>query len=193
MLWICNLYSAKMSNGQPPQRDDSSSLRDRIVDILSPGSPSRRLSTDHNHGPSHGASEDHYHDGLNETSRLLEDYDRRHSVCGLPDCNHGTFSPKPEQQEPSSLAGSYLWGTRNPRFIPSGLQTPATDGTSVTNRLVAEMGLKNSRRMYAFITPRSRESLAEFMELIICVGTSLTTFPLSTGSPNTDGSFSGAI
>ncbi|RAO64644.1 uncharacterized protein BHQ10_000656 [Talaromyces amestolkiae] len=137
-----------MSNGQPPQREDSSSLRERIVDILSPGSPSRRPSTDHNHGPSHGTSEDHDHDGLNETSRLLEDYDRRHSVCGLPDCNHGTFSPKPEQQEPSSLAGSYLWGTRTPRFIPSGLQTPATDGTSVTNRLVAEMGLKNSRRMY---------------------------------------------
>lgn len=184
-----------MSNGQPPHREDSSSLRDRIVDILSPGSPSRRPSTDHSHGPSGGASEDRDIDGLNETTRLLEDYDRRHSVCGLPDCNHGTFSPKPEQQESGSLAGSYLWGIRTPRFIPSGLQTPATDGTSVTNRLVAEMGLKNRRRMYALFTPQSarRHSLARFMELMVLIGTSLTTFLLSTGSLNTDGSFSGAI
>lgn len=151
-----------MSNGQPSQPEDSSSLRDRIVDILSPGSPSRGPSTDHNHGPGHGPSGQHMNDGLNETSRLLEDYDRRHSVCGLPDCNHGTFSPKPEQheqQEQSSLAGSYLWGTRTPRFMGSGLQTPVTDGTSVTNRLVAEMGLKNRRRMYA-LTPAS---VAEFL------------------------------
>jgi hypothetical protein len=151
ILWTCGPYSAKMSNGQPSQPEDSSVLRDRIVDILSPGSPSRGPSTDHNHGPGHGPSGEHMNDRFNETSRLLEDYDRRHSVCGLPDCNHGTFSPKPEQ-EPSSLAGSSLWGTRTPRFMASGLQTPATDGTSITNRLVAEMGLKNRRRMYA-LTP----------------------------------------
>lgn len=154
---------AKMSNGQPSQPEESSSLRDRIVDILSPSSPSRGPSTDHNHGPRHGSSEEHENNGLNETSRLLEDYDRRHSVCGLPDCNHGTFSPKPEHQEPSSLAGSYLWGTRTPGFMASGLQTPATDGTSVTNRLVAEMGLKNRRRMYA-LTPACD---AEFLWLMV--------------------------
>lgn len=138
-----------MSNGEPSQLEDSSSLRDRIVDLLGPSSPSRGPSTDHSHGPGLGPSREHETDGYNETSRLLEDYDRRHSACGLPDCNHGTFSPKPEPQEPSSLVGSYLWGLRTPRLMASGFQTPATDGTCVTNRLVAEMGLKDRRKMYA--------------------------------------------
>lgn len=180
-----------MSNGQPSQPEESSSLRDRIVDILGPGS-SRGPSTNHNHEPSDGSSEGHENDGFNETSRLLEDYDRRHSVCGMRSCNHGTFSPKPEQQEQSSLAGSYLWGTRTPGFMASGLQTPITDGTSVTNRLAAEMDPKDRRRMY---TPSSARwyGLAQYLWLTIFIGISLIMYPFLTGPPNTVGSSSEGI
>lgn len=143
-----------MANNQPSRPDDSSSLRDRIGDILRPGSSSRGPLLERDDGLQGAPNESHDshdHDGTDaadERTRLLENYERRQSICGLRDCNHGTFSPKPEEHEPGSLVGSYLWASRTPRLL-SGLQTPVTDGTSVTNRLAAEMGLKDRRRMYA--------------------------------------------
>lgn len=148
-----------MSNSQPPRSDDSPSLRDRIVDILTPGPSSRESGLEGAANESHRSHQHGGTDASNERTRLIEDYERRQSICGLRDCNHGTFSPKPEEHEPSSLAGSFLWGSRTPGVLGSGLQTPVTDGTSVTNRLISEMGLKNPRRMYAHAIPISMTSL----------------------------------
>lgn len=141
-----------MSNGQSSQPEGTPSLRDHIVDIFSSGS-SKQPSTIHRHEVTErnieSESPANKTDELNETSQLLQDYERRQSACGLRECNHGTFSPKPEQQESSSLAGSYLWETRTPGFVASGSQTPLINGNSVTNRLVAQLAVKSRRKMYA--------------------------------------------
>lgn len=175
-----------MSTNRPSRSGDPPSLRDSIVDILNPGSSSRGPShSENNHGlerarnEPHGSHEDDTIDGPNETTRLIEDYERRQSVCGLRECNHGTFSPKPELQEPGSLAGSYFWGSRTPRLMTSGLQTPATDGTSVTNRLITDMGVKNRRRMYVQqIHSVTGMSFLKSQSLIINTGIFLIMFHL---------------
>ena len=41
-------------------------------------------------------------------TRLLESYDRQDPMCGMRSCNHGTFSPRPEEQD------RRLWGSMAP-------------------------------------------------------------------------------
>lgn len=41
-------------------------------------------------------------------TRLLESYDRQDPLCGMRSCNHGTFSPRPEEQD------RRLWGSMAP-------------------------------------------------------------------------------
>lgn len=41
-------------------------------------------------------------------TRLLESYDRQDPLCGMRSCRHGTFSPRPEDQD------KRLWGSMAP-------------------------------------------------------------------------------
>lgn len=143
-----------MSNRHLPQPEDPSALRDRIADIFNPSSFSGVAASDRNHAIEHG-HEDAHEGAPNDRTRLLEGYDRRESVCGQSECSHGTFSPRPEHQPDSETQnGNFFWGLRTPRFMNSGSQTPVTDGTSVTNRLAAEIGPKRRRKLYVHrITP----------------------------------------
>ncbi|CRG86138.1 Putative sulfate transporter YPR003C [Talaromyces islandicus] len=132
-----------MSNRHMSQPEDPSALRDRIADIFNPSSASnadRNGATEHGHGDTHRGAP-------NDRTRLLQGYDRRESVCGQPECSHGTFSPRPEDHhEAGSQNGNYF----SPRFLNSGLQTPVTDGTSVSHRLAADIGAKRRRKLYLY-------------------------------------------
>jgi hypothetical protein len=150
-----------MSSSNPihsPRADERRSLRDRIADILRPSSPGWILRSN-NHAEA-GRSSDFDPssnlDGVREPddrSRLLEDYNRSDSVCGLRECNHGTFSPRAEQHDSdSSHDSAFPWGLRTLRGVASGIasgaRTPGADGVSVTKRLALEHGVKHHRTMY---------------------------------------------
>lgn len=129
-----------MSNRHQPQPEASSSLRARIAEIFMPSSPSSFPTPGRNqgHNGTHG-------EVPTDRTQLLGGYDRRESVCGQPECNHGTFSPRAEhQQEPGSESGSYSWG----RFMNSGVQTPTIEGTASTNRLAGDIGIKRRQKLY---------------------------------------------
>lgn len=138
-----------MSNRPLSRPEDPSALRDQIADIFNPSASSSRFAqSDRNNATEHVHNDDH-DDVPNDRSHLLDGYNRRESVCGQPHCSHGTFSPRPEDQhESGSQNGNYFWGIRTPRFLNSGIQTPATDGTSVSHRLAADIGAKRRRKLY---------------------------------------------
>lgn len=138
-----------MSNRPSSPPEDPSALRDRIADIFNPSASSSGLAESDRNNATENVH-DNTHDGPpNDRTRLLDGYNRRESVCGQPQCSHGTFSPRPEDQhEPESQNGNYFWGIRTPRFLNSGIQTPATDGTSVSHRLAADIGAKRRRKLY---------------------------------------------
>lgn len=141
-----------MSNTNSPRPEDRS-LRDRIVDILTPAPPSTRrvgLNNDALEGRSSNfgnlSNTNPPRESPDNRTRLLDNYERRESVCGQRECDHGTFSPRPEHQEIRSPAAPFL-GFRTPRIVSSGIQTPALDRTSITNRLATEAGVKHRRTM----------------------------------------------
>ncbi|KAH8694984.1 putative sulfate transporter [Talaromyces proteolyticus] len=141
-----------MSNRRLSEPEDPFSLPDRLSDVLSPRSSSSRPANDastkqHSHEYTH---EEAIEDGPDATTRLLGNYERRGSVCGQRECNHGTFSPRPEHYDPGLQGDVFSWGVRSPRFISSGIQTPTTDGTSNTPMLTAQIGAKRRRRMYLY-------------------------------------------
>jgi hypothetical protein len=141
-----------MSNRHISQPEDPSALRDRIADIFNPSSSGRFAASDRNNTTEHSHDDTHddtHDDAPDDRTRLLAGYDRRESACGQSECSHGTFSPRPEHQYDSESQGAnYFWGFRTPRFVNSGIQTPVTDGTSVTHRLGAEIGAKRRRKLY---------------------------------------------
>jgi hypothetical protein len=145
-------HSSEMSNTNSPRAEDRS-LRDRIADLLRPSSPSARTAGLNDSGLEGRPSDFGNSSNANlppefpdDRTLLLDNYERRESVCGQRECNHGTFSPRPEDQDAGPPASAFF-GFRTPRILSSGIQTPATENISITNRLATEAGVKHRRTM----------------------------------------------
>jgi len=168
-----------MSNRHQQQPEASSSLRARIADIFMPSSSSGSSTSGRNHG-----HDDTHREAPSDRTRLLDGYDRRESVCGQTECNHGTFSPRPEhQQEPRSESDSYAWG----RFMNSGAQTTIIEGPASTNRLATDIGMKRRQKLY----DHRIKSDNLFQLRLICpvIVTFFIIFHSSTGLFSIDGNF----
>jgi hypothetical protein len=109
---------------RPSQEGDRRCLRDRIADIIRPVSPaSWSIASDA--GSITGGTSNWNAFGGEPSSqtpdaktRLLEEYDRGLPVCGLKQCNHGTFSPTIPGENHGrghSTAVFLRWGHRVPR------------------------------------------------------------------------------
>lgn len=141
------------SNDAPHAPTHRPSLRERIADILRPASPSAWSirSEHHAHAASQLASAHDREPQTDDHTPLLGNYDRANSVCGLDECNHGTFSPKPR---PDSQHSAYDWERRTSEEPYPGYNTAAMEGlsqgegsTSITKRLARESGIKNRKTM----------------------------------------------
>lgn len=88
-------------------------------------------------------------------TRLLESYDRSDPICGERKCNHGTFSPRPEDQRglswdassippPTSTGDGYPGeSSRRPELGPRSETVPSLESSAST------LPLKNRRTLYA--------------------------------------------
>lgn len=89
-------------------------------------------------------------------TRLLESYDRSDPICGERTCNHGTFSPRPEDQReiswdassmpPTTSAGDGFPGESSrtrPELGPRSETVPSLESSAST------LPLKNRRTLYA--------------------------------------------
>lgn len=86
-------------------------------------------------------------------TRLLESYDRSHPICGERTCNHGTFSPRPEDQRdlswdassmppPTSTGNGYPGeSSRRPELGPRSETAPSLESSAST------LPLKNRRTL----------------------------------------------
>lgn len=102
-------------------------------------------------------------------TRLLESYDRQDPLCGMRLCNHGTFSPRPEDQD------KRLWGSMAP--VDGGGSSGFFGGSSGTRPTSARsengpsmessasaLPLKNRKTLYATI----RETVHSLSEANCC-------------------------
>lgn len=126
-----------------------SSLRERIANIMRPRSSSTlsMFSDDRAYETTQPTSTNNQEPEANDYTPLLGNYDRTNSVCGLDECNHGTFSPRPQPEscsnpynwEPQSQAAQPFW--YNPATM-GGLEQGEEPG-STAKRLWRENGMKH--------------------------------------------------
>lgn len=148
---------------RPSQGGDRRSLRDRIADIIRPVSPAASWSIASDAGIIAGRTSD----GGGEPSsrspdtktRLLEEYDRGAPVCGLKQCNHGTFSPRvPGENHGRGLSSAIFlrWGHKVPRDGSGDVDSSIAGAgeiwhrvhSAVTDRSIRGHGMKNRQTMY---------------------------------------------
>lgn len=150
---------------RPSQGGDRRSLRDRIADIIRPVSPAASWSIASDAGIIAGRTSD----GGGEPSsrspdtktRLLEEYDRGAPVCGLKQCNHGTFSPRvPGENHGRGLSSAIFlrWGHKVPRDGSGDVDSSIAGAgeiwhrvhSAVTDRSIRGHGMKNRQTMCVF-------------------------------------------
>lgn len=112
-------------------------------------------------------------------TRLLESYYRPNPVCGEQTCNHGTFSPRPEDQEirqpwgessiPAASAGILSGESSRIRLTSA----PESENIPSMESSASALAVKNRRTLYV----RVQETARGHWELINMIpGTSHTMF-----------------
>lgn len=148
-----------MSESDLPRR----SLRDWIFDVVRTSYQSNTSTApedqpaDDNDIPNDEAARQPPTSVPDARTRLLESYDRSEPLCGERTCNHGTFSPRPEDQRERSWDATSMppvtstgdtgypgetSGTR-PMFGPRSETAPSLESS------VSTLRLKNRRTLYA--------------------------------------------
>lgn len=92
-------------------------------------------------------------DAPDARSRLLESYYRPDPVCGMRTCNHGTFSPRPEDQEIRQP-----WsGNSTPVFAgglsgeSSRIRPTSAPGSETIPSMESSASIKNRRTLYVMM------------------------------------------
>jgi len=84
-------------------------------------------------------------------SRLLESYYRPDPVCGMRTCNHGTFSPRPEDQE---IRQPWSGDSTPPVFAgglsgeSSRIRPASAPGSETIPSMESSASIKNRRTLY---------------------------------------------
>lgn len=133
------------------------SLRDWLVDVVRTSYQTNASTTpEHQHARGDEDTRQPLMSAPDARTRLLESYDRSDPICGKRTCNHGTFSPRPEDQreiswDASSMPppindGNGLAGESSrarPELGPRSETVPSLESS------VSTLPLKNRRTLYA--------------------------------------------